>query len=77
MDIVLKNVKKKDLKLIKLLSKRLDIEIEINLSEEKHSRPQYVKEILEAAEEVRNGGGTRIEMKDLNKYLGLDAKDLD
>jgi len=69
MDIVLKNVKKKDLAVIKSLSKALGFEIASQ--EEKAYNPEFVKEILEASEEVRNGGGKRIEMKDLDKFLGI------
>ena len=70
MDIVLKNVKKKYLQVIKSLAKALGFEI--STPEEKPYDPQFVKEILEAAEGVRNGKGTRIEMKDLDKFLGLE-----
>lgn len=69
MDIVLKNVKKKDLAVIKSLAKALGFEID--KPEEKRYNPEFVKEILEAAEEVKNGGGKRIEIKDLDKFLGL------
>jgi hypothetical protein len=69
MDIILKNVKKKDFAVIKSLAKALGFEID--KPEEKPYNAEFVKEVLEAAEEVRNGGGTRIEFKDLDKYLGL------
>jgi len=69
MDIILKNVKKKDLRVIESLAKALGFEI--GSTEEKPYNPEFVKEILAAAEEVKNGGGKRIEMKDLDKYLGL------
>ena len=69
MDIVLKNVKKKDLAVIKSLAKALGFEIDKPV--DRPYNPEIVKEILEAAEEVRNGGGTRVEIKDLNKFLGL------
>lgn len=69
MDIILKNVKKKDLRVIRSLAKALGFEI--GSTEEKPYDPEFVKEILAAAEEVENGGGTRIEMKDLDKFLGL------
>lgn len=69
MDIILKNVKKKDLRVIKSLAKALGFEIDS--TEEKSYNPEFVKEILEAAEEVRNGGGLRIDIKDLDKFLGI------
>jgi hypothetical protein len=71
MDIVLKNVKKKDLAVIKSLAKALGFEIDKPEPQDRPYNPEFVKEILEAAEEVRNGGGLRVEMKDLNKFLGL------
>lgn len=69
MDVVFKNVKKKDLPFLKSLAKKMGFEIAP--IEEKPYNPEFVKEILEAAEEVRNGGGKRIEMKDLDKFLGI------
>lgn len=69
MDIVLKNVKKKDLRVIKSLAKALGFEI--GPTEEKPYNAEFVKEVLAAAEGVKNGGGLRIEMKDLDKFLGL------
>lgn len=70
MDIVLKNVKKKDLPFLKSLAKRMGFEIGES-EEEKPYDPEFVREILEAADEVRNGGGKRIEMKDLDNFLGI------
>lgn len=69
MDIVLKNVKKKDLPVLKSLAKALGFEI--GEADEKPYNPEFVKEILEAAREVENGGGKRIEIKDLDKYLSI------
>lgn len=63
MDIVLKNVKKKDFPLLKSLAKSLGFEIE---KEEKPYNPAFVKEILEAAEEVRNGKYVKISMEELD-----------
>lgn len=68
MDIVLKNVKKKDLPVLKSLAKALGFEIS---TEEKPYNPEFVKEILEAAEEVRNGGGKVISMDELKKMCGI------
>jgi len=69
MDIVLKNVKKKDLRVIKSLAKALGFEI--STDDEKPYNPEFVKEILEASEGIKNGKGTRIDIKDLNKFLGI------
>lgn len=71
MDIVLKNVKKKDLAVIKSLAKALGFEIDKPETVEKPYNPEFVKEILEAAEEVRNGGGTEISMEEIRKMCGI------
>ena len=65
MDLVLKNVKKKDLAIFKSLAKSLGFEIE--KKEDKPYNPECVKEILEAAKEVREGKGTRITMEELKE----------
>ena len=65
MDIVLKNVKKKDFPVIKSLAKSLGFEI-IDKSENPYN-PEFVKEILEAAKEVREGKGTRMTMEELKE----------
>jgi hypothetical protein len=69
MDIVLKNVKKKDLRVIQSLAKALGFEI--STDDEKTYNPEFVKEILEASEGIKNGKGTRIDIKDLDKFLGI------
>lgn len=69
MDLVLRNVKKKDLAVIKSLAKALGFEVD--KTEDKPYNPEFVKEILAAAKDIENGGGTRIDMKDLDKFLGL------
>lgn len=63
MDIVLKNVKKKDFPVLKSLAKSLGFEI---LQEEKPYNPEFVKEILEAAKEVREGNYVKISMEELD-----------
>lgn len=65
MDIILKNVKKKDFPVLKSLAKSLGFEIVEN--EEKPYNPEFEKEILEAAKEVREGKGTRITMEELKE----------
>nr|WP_309758435.1 DUF2683 family protein [Flavobacterium sp.] len=62
MELILKNVKKKDLPLLKSLAKTLGFEIE---KENKPYNPEFVKEILEAAKEVREGKGIRMTMEEL------------
>ncbi len=63
MDIVLKNVKKKDFPVLKSLAKSLGFEI---IEEEKPYNPEFVKEILEAAKEVREGNYVKISMEELD-----------
>lgn len=64
MDIILKNVKKKDFPVLKSLAKSLGFEIE---KEDKPYNPEFVKEILEAAKEVREGKGIRMTMEELKE----------
>ena len=63
MDIILKNVKKKDFPVLKSLAKSLGFEIE---KEDKPYNPEFVKEILEAAKEVREGKYVKISMEELD-----------
>jgi hypothetical protein len=63
MDIILKNVKKKDFPVLKSLAKSLGFEI---VEEEKPYNPEFVKEILEAAKEVREGKYVKISMEELD-----------
>jgi hypothetical protein len=63
MDVILKNVKKKDLPVLKSLAKSLGFEIE---KEDKPYNPEFVKEILEAAKEVREGKYVKISMEELD-----------
>jgi hypothetical protein len=65
MDLVLKNVKKKDLAIFQSLAKSLGFEIE--KKEDKPYNPEFVKEILEAAKEVREGKGVRMTMEELKE----------
>jgi len=65
MDITLKNVKKKDFPVLKSLAKSLGFEI--IEEKEKPYNPEFVKEILEAAEEVRQGKYEKISMEELDK----------
>ncbi|WP_366185827.1 DUF2683 family protein [Flavobacterium ovatum] len=74
MDIILKNVKKKDFPVLKSLAKSLGFEIvekidpiESELAKQKPYNPEFVKEILEAAKEVREGKGIRMTMEELKE----------
>ncbi|WP_281227427.1 DUF2683 family protein [Flavobacterium aquiphilum] len=65
MDIVLKNVKKKDFPVLKSLAKSLGFEI--IQEKEKPYNPEFVKEILEAREELRQGKGIKMTIEDIDK----------
>ncbi|MEN9909401.1 MAG: hypothetical protein RLZZ540_2550 [Bacteroidota bacterium] len=65
MDIVLKNVKKKDFPVLKSLAKSLGFEITIE--EEKPYNEEFVKEILEAEQSIKDGKGVKIKLEDLWK----------
>jgi len=65
MDIILKNVKKKDFPVFQSLAKSLGFEIiEEN---EKPYNPEFVKEILQAREELRQGKGIKMTIEDIDK----------
>ena len=64
MELVLKNVKKKDFPLLKSLAKSLGFEI---VKEEKPYNMEFVKEILEAEQSIRDGKGIKINLEDLWK----------
>ena len=64
MDIILKNVKKKDFPVLKSLAKSLGFEI---VEEEKPYNPEFVKEILEAERSIKEGRGTRMTMEELKE----------
>ena len=65
MDIVLKNVKKKDLPIFKSLAKSLGFEIAEKV--EKPYNPEFVKEILEAEQSIKDGKGVRMTMEELRE----------
>jgi hypothetical protein len=65
MDIILKNVKKKDFPVFQSLAKSLGFEIiEEN---EKPYNPEFVKEILDAEQSIKDGKGVKIKLEDLWK----------
>jgi hypothetical protein len=63
MEIVLKKVKKKDFDVIKSLAKALGFEIETK--KESPYNPEFVKEILKGEEDIKNGKGVKITVKEL------------
>ena len=65
MDIVLKNVQKKDLPVFKSLAKSLGFEIAEKV--EKPYNLEFVKEILEAEKSIEEGRGVKINLEDLWK----------
>jgi hypothetical protein len=65
MDLVLKNVKKKDLAIFQSLAKSLGFEID--KKEDKPYNPEFVKEILEAEQSIKEGRGIKIKLEDLWK----------
>ena len=64
MDILLKNVKKKDFPVLKSLAKSLGFEIS---QDEKPYNPEFVKEILEAEKSIKEGRGIRMTMEELKE----------
>ena len=65
MELILKNVKKKDFPVLKSLAKSLGFEIVQEV--EKPYNPEFVKEILEAREELKQGKGIRMTMEELKE----------
>lgn len=65
MEILLKNVKKKDFPVLKSLAKSLGFEIVEKI--EKPYNPEFVKEILEAEQSLKDGKGKKIKLEDLWK----------
>ena len=65
MELILKNVKKKDFQVLKSLAKSLGFEIVQEV--EKPYNPEFVKEILDAEQSIKDGKGVRIKLEDLWK----------
>ena len=65
MELILKNVKKKDFPVLKSLAKSLGFEI--IQKEEKPYNSEFVKEILDAEQSIKDGKGVRIKLEDLWK----------
>ncbi len=65
MELILKNVKKKDFPVLKSLAKSLGFEIVQET--EKPYNPEFVKEILEAEQSIKDGKGIKIKLEDLWK----------
>ena len=62
MELILRNVKKKDYTVLKSLSKALGKEIE---KEEKPYNPEFVKEILEAEQSIKDGKGIKMTLEEI------------
>lgn len=65
MELILKNVKKKDFPVLKSLAKSLGFEIIQEI--EKPYNPEFVKEILEAEQSIKEGKGIRMTMEELKE----------
>jgi hypothetical protein len=65
MDIILKNVKKKDFPVLKSLAKSLGFEI-IEENEKPYNQ-EFVQEILDAEQSIKDGKGVKIKLEDLWK----------
>jgi len=65
MDLILKNVNKKDFPIFKSLAKSLGFEIIEEV--EKPYNPEFVKEILDAEQSIKDGKGVKIKTEDLWK----------
>ncbi|MCZ8230317.1 DUF2683 family protein [Flavobacterium sp.] len=65
MELILKNVKKKDFPVLKSLAKSLGFEIVQEV--EKPYNPEFVKEILEAEQSIKEGKGVRMTMEELKE----------
>lgn len=63
MDIVLKNVKKKDFPVLKSLAKSLGFEIIEKI--DKPYNPEFVKEILEAEQSIKDGKGIKMTLEEI------------
>ncbi|MGG7035608.1 MAG: DUF2683 family protein [Flavobacterium sp.] len=64
MDLVLRNVKKKDFPVLKSLAKALGFEI-VEKTETTYN-PEFVKEILEAEKDIAEGRGIKITKEELD-----------
>jgi hypothetical protein len=65
MELILKNVKKKDFPVLKSLAKSLGFEIVEKT--EKPYNPEFVKEILAAEQSIKDGKGVRMTMEELKE----------
>ena len=72
MELILKNVKKKDFPVLKSLAKSLGFEIVQEV--EKPYNPEFVKEILDAEQSIKDGKGVRGPYEE--SLVGLKIADL-
>jgi hypothetical protein len=63
MDIILKNVKKKDFPVLKSLAKSLGFEI--IEEKEKPYNEEFVKEILQGQKDIKEGRGIKMTMEEI------------
>ncbi|RUT70769.1 hypothetical protein D0817_09885 [Flavobacterium cupreum] len=63
MDIILKNVKKKDFPVFQSLAKSLGFEIVEE--KEKPYNPEFVKEILQGRKDIKEGKGIKMTMEEI------------
>ncbi|TDX13652.1 DUF2683 family protein [Flavobacterium sp. S87F.05.LMB.W.Kidney.N] len=63
MDIILKNVKKKDFPVFQSLAKSLGFEIV--QENEKPYNPEFVQEILQGQKDIKEGRGIKMTMEEL------------
>jgi len=64
MNLTLKNVKKKDLPVLKALAKRLGFEIEVV---KKPYNPEFVQEILQGQKDIKEGRGIKMTIEEIHK----------
>ncbi|RQP10971.1 MAG: hypothetical protein EAS48_06655 [Chryseobacterium sp.] len=65
MEVVLKNVKEKDLAVLKSLAEALGFQIEG--PRENQYDPEFVKEVLQAEKDIKEGKGTPVTLEELDQ----------
>lgn len=65
MDVVIKNIKKKDFPVLKSLAKSLGFEIVEKI--ENPYNPEFVKEILEAEQSLKEGKGIKMTLDEIKE----------
>lgn len=68
MELILKNVKKKDYPVLKSLAKSLAKSLGFEIEkEDKPYNTEFVKQILEAEQSIKDGKGVRMTMEELKE----------